>query len=66
MDRHPQVEQGVQLPEPRGLGGEALGALPPYSPECVEGEFPELRVEGVLGSSPRRSAPDEDLLVGGP
>jgi hypothetical protein len=24
-----------------------------YSPECVEGEFPEVRPEGVLGSSRR-------------
>jgi hypothetical protein len=26
--------------------------LPLYSPECVEGEFYELRDYGVLGSSP--------------
>jgi hypothetical protein len=25
-------------------------AFSPYSPECVEGEFSELRLKGVLGS----------------
>ncbi len=25
--------------------------LPVYPPECVEGEFCELRIDGVLGSS---------------
>jgi hypothetical protein len=27
----------------------------PYSPECVEVEFCELRVAGVLGSSPGKA-----------
>jgi hypothetical protein len=27
------------------------GIAPPYSPKCVEEEFCEVRLEGVLGSS---------------
>ena len=30
----------------------------PYSPECVEGEFRELRTEEVLRSSPLSSSPE--------
>jgi hypothetical protein len=39
-------------PGPLGAGpGEVPGHSPsPYSPECVEGQFRELRPNGVLGS----------------
>ena len=34
-----------------GLGGELLVDSGSYSPECVVGEFCELRIDGVLRSS---------------
>jgi hypothetical protein len=40
--------------EPLNEGGlsECLGpSSRPYSPECVEGEFSDVRIDGVLGSS---------------
>jgi hypothetical protein len=35
-------------------GSTQLDAWSDYSPECVEGEFSEIRLYGVLGSPARR------------
>src|SRR5215217_2771275 len=52
-------------PSPLGAGpGEVPGHSPsPYSPECVEVEFYELRVDGVLGSSGARTKKGRKLLL---
>ena len=41
----------MSMMPPSGLGHTSCEA---YSPECVEGKFCELRIDGVLGSSPIR------------
>src|ERR687897_301994 len=47
-------------PRPRDWGVAAPLSCP-YSPECVEGEFCELRLLGILGSSHSRGSPPSNL-----
>ena len=53
----------------KGFGGLGLSRTRPrlegYSPECAEGEFSELRPEGVLGSTHVSGPMPSGLLMHG-
>ena len=51
----PERSEILEPRQGRGVAAPAL-LLEPYSPECVEGEFSELPLVRIIGSSRRPSA----------
>ena len=55
LSLHTGLYLSAGCPSPSGRDASPAPSACPYSPECIEGAFPELHLEGVLRSSHPRS-----------